>query len=62
MTETEHVPELCPNCGGLTVIRWDHVEGVSGISIDGQPLPAANLWIAEQPGPCHPSASSDRSD
>ncbi|MFE5301837.1 hypothetical protein [Streptomyces sp. NPDC056632] len=58
MANTEHVPELCPTCGGLTVIRWDRLEGVSGISIDGQPLPAAHLWIAEQPGPCKPPTTT----
>ncbi|MEU9861302.1 hypothetical protein AB0D99_10520 [Streptomyces sp. NPDC047971] len=57
MTDTEHTPELCQTCGGLVVVRWDRIEGVSGISVDGRPLPAASLWIAEQPGPCNPPAN-----
>ena len=58
MTESEHIPNLCPTCGGLTIVRWDRLDGATGISIDGRPLPAANLWIAEQPGPCAPPTAT----
>ncbi|MER6515128.1 hypothetical protein [Nonomuraea sp. NPDC001636] len=55
MTEPEHVPELCPNCGGLTVTRWDRVEGITSVSTDGINFGPAKVWIAEQPGPCNPT-------
>ncbi|MFD6968350.1 hypothetical protein [Streptomyces sp. NPDC059949] len=53
MSACVHEPSICPDCGGLTLTRWDDItDSVRSISLDGAPAVHGEVWIGTPPEPC----------